>query len=266
MLEIYIYTFASVILVSIASLIGIVALLLNERILGRAVFFMVSLAVGALLGGAFIHLIPEAFEEHGSGTLASLLVIAGILIFFSIEKFLHWHHRHGQEEEEYHPEYHKQVAPSNNSQPRIHPLGYMILISDGFHNLLDGIIIAVSFLASIELGIAATIAVLLHEIPQEIGDFGVLLHAGFSKMRALFFNFLSASAAILGAGIALLVSEVAEGFASVLLPVAAGGFIYIATVDLIPELHKTIRVGRSLAQFAVILIGVGAMLALVLLE
>src|SRR3989344_3083381 len=166
MLSVYFYSIASVVIVSFVSLAGIFAISLKENVLRKCVFLTVSLAVGALLGDAFIHLIPEAFESIGQPILVSVAVIAGILVFFIIEKFLHWHHH----------------ALGEESGETIHPSGQMILISDGVHNFIDGLIIGASYLVGVEVGIATTIAVILHEIPQEIGDFGVLLHAGFSKM------------------------------------------------------------------------------------
>jgi zinc and cadmium transporter len=218
---IYIYTLISVLIVSIISLVGIIGISLREKVLKEYVFVFVSLAVGALLGDAFIHLIPEAIEEIGNINLIAILVIIGVFLFFILEKFIHWHH-HGSDIEENH----------------VHPVGKMILFSDGVHNFMDGIIIAASYMVSIEIGIATTIAVVLHEIPQEIGDFGVLLHAGYSKGRALFLNFLSALTAVAGALFLFLLGGFAEPIVTWVLPIAAGGFIYIAIADLIPELHK----------------------------
>lgn len=249
MITTYIYAFASVVAVSLVSLIGVFSLSMREDIIKKYISLFISLAVGALLGDAFIHLIPEAFEKYPSHTLASLLIIAGIILFFTIEKFLHWHH-HGEDQEE-----------SN-----IHPVGKMLLFTDGFHNLIDGIIIGVSFLVSVPVGIATTIAVVLHEIPQEIGDFAVLIHSGYEKKRALWLNFISALTSIFGVGIALVFGNIAGNFTSWILPISAGGFIYIAVADLIPELHKTKELKYSVLQIIAVLTGVLAMLALTLLE
>ena len=197
----------------------------------------------------FIHIIPESFESSANITLTSLLIISGLLIFFILEKFLHWHH-HGEDKELNH----------------VHPVGKLILFSDGVHNLIDGIIIGVSFLVSIPLGIATTVAVILHEIPQEIGDFAVLLHAGYSKKRALFLNFVSASFSIIGVIIALVLSNISDSFILYLLPIASGGFIYIALADLIPELHKHKGLRNSFAQIVTVIVGVLLMLALTLFE
>jgi len=247
MTTIHIYALGSVIVVSLFSLIGIFGLSLRKELLEKYVFIFISLAVGALLGDAFIHLIPEAFEDATNSLLISILVITGILFFFILEKFLHWHH-HGEDKEKIH----------------IHPVGKLVLFSDGVHNFIDGVIIGVSFLVSVPLGIATTLAVILHEIPQEIGDFAVLLHAGYSKTRALWLNFLSALLAIAGVIFALLLGDVAENFIVYFLPIAAGGFIYIAVADLIPELQKTKEIKYSILQIIVVITGVLAMVALLI--
>jgi zinc and cadmium transporter len=229
--------------------VGVFSFSLKEELIKKYVGLFISLAVGALLGDAFIHLIPQSFEKIKNNTLTGILIIAGILIFFIIEKFLHWHH-HGEDKDE----------------TEIHPVGKLILFTDGFHNLIDGIIIGVSFMVSIPVGIATTLAVVLHEIPQEIGDFAVLIHSGYTKKKALWLNFLSALTAVVGAFIALIFGSVAETFTIWVLPIAAGGFIYIALADLIPELHKMNKVKNSVLQFSVLLFGIILMLAFGLLE
>ncbi len=256
MFFIYLYSILSVIAVSLVSLVGIFTLTLNDKILKKYVFLLVSLAVGALLGDSFIHLIPESFETIGNGTNVSLAVIAGILIFFILEKVLHWHHHHVCDEES-----DKELEASH-----IHPSGYMILISDGAHNFIDGLIIGASYLVSIEVGIATTIAVILHEIPQEISDFGILLHAGYTKMKALWLNFLSALASVFGAVLALIIGSSSEILTTWLIPVAAGGFIYVALSDLIPEMHKTKLIKHSILQVIAVVVGICAMLLLLKLE
>lgn len=245
----YIYTLSSVLLVSIVSLVGVFGLSLKQEILKKYVFIFVSLAVGALLGDAFIHLIPEAIEEIGNTNLVAILIIVGVFLFFILEKFIHWHH-HGSDIEENH----------------IHPVGKMILFSDGLHNFMDGVIIAASYMISIEIGIATTIAVILHEIPQEIGDFGVLIHAGYSKVKALFLNFVSAFFAVFGAITVFFLGEFAGSAIKWFIPLAAGGFIYIAIADLIPELHKEKNKLYSIIQVLVATIGVLLMYGLLFLE
>lgn len=249
MVTAYIYAFISVIGVSLVSLVGIFALSLKEEILRKYIFIFISLAVGALLGDAFIHLIPEAFESSIHATLVSILIIIGVLFFFILEKFLHWHH-HGEDKEE----------------PNIHSVGKLLLLSDGFHNLIDGIIIGVSFLVSVPVGIATTLAVILHEIPQEIGDFAVLIHSGYEKREALWLNFFSALMAMAGLILALIFGSLAETFTLWILPIAAGGFIYVAVADLIPELHKTKEIKYSVLQIVAVVAGILAMAALTLLE
>jgi len=262
--EVYVYTLASVFIVSMVSLIGLFTLSLKEDVLRKYIFLLVSLAIGALLGDAFIHLIPESFESLDA-TLVGLLIIVGILAFFILEKFLHWHHSHGLEDEGCADQY-REHEEAQGEGGGIRPLGHLVIVSDGVHNFLDGVIIAASYFVSAEVGIATTAAVMLHEIPQEIGDFGVLLHAGFTRMRALFVNFLSALSAVLGALAVLFLNETLETAILWLVPLAAGGFIYIASSDLIPELHKTEHAGESLLQLAAIAIGVVAMALLVLAE
>ncbi|MEK7664205.1 MAG: ZIP family metal transporter [Patescibacteria group bacterium] len=245
MISSYIYSFLGVIVVSIISLIGVSTLSLKENFLRKYIFIFISLAVGSLLGDAFIHLIPESIENVSNPALLGILIIFGIIIFFVIEKFLHWHH-HGDYENGEH----------------IHPAGNLVLISDGVHNLIDGIIIGVSFVASVPIGIATTIAVILHEIPQELGDFTVLLHSGYERHKALFLNFISALTAVLGVFIAFVLGQAGQIFITWILPITAGGFIYIAVADLIPELHKTKEVKHSLQQIIAVIVGVLAMLAL----
>ena len=235
--------------VSLVSLVGVFSLSIKEEILKKYISFFISLAIGALLGDAFIHIIPEAFESNLGANLSSILIIVGILLFFVIEKFVHWHH-HGEDKEEEH----------------IHPVGKLILFTDGFHNLIDGAIIGASFLVSIPVGVATTIAVILHEIPQEIGDFAVLIHAGYTKKKALIWNFLSALASFIGLIIVFVFGNVVENAALWFIPIAAGGFIYIAVADLIPELHKTKEVKHSIIQLSIIILGVLSMIALTLLE
>ena len=249
MMTIYIYTFVSVIVVSLISFIGIFTLSLKEEVLRKYIFVFISLAVGALLGDALIHLIPEALKGFADTTLPSVLIIAGIFFFFVLEKFLHWHH-HGEDKEKH----------------EIHPVGKLILLSDGVHNFMDGIIIGTSFLVSVPVGLATTLAVILHEIPQEIGDFAVLLHAGYTKRRALWLNFLSAISAIFGAILLFAMGGTAEIFSLWFLPVAAGGFIYVAVADLIPELHKTKETSYSVLQIIAVMVGVLAMVALTFIE
>jgi len=245
----WLYSIGSVVLVSLISLVGVVTLSISEGKLKRVVFILVGLATGALFGDAFIHLLPESFKASPSKVETSVYILVGIFVFFILEKFLLWRHEHGLQD----------------TQPT-HHVGLMNLVADGLHNLIDGMLIGASYLGGTKIGIATTLAVVLHELPQEIGDFGILLHAGFSRTRALLFNFLSASLAIIGAVIALLIGAETTTFSSFMLPITAGGFIYIAGSDLVPELHKESDLTKSLLQFLALTIGVGLMLLLLLLD
>ncbi|MEK7201481.1 MAG: ZIP family metal transporter [Patescibacteria group bacterium] len=246
--------FIAVGIVSIVSLIGVVALSWKESLLRSVLFLLISVAAGALLGDAFIHLIPEAFEETGDPLLISLLILGGFLAFFILEKLLNWHHVHTDE------------PLLAEEHARIHPVGHLVLISDGLHNLVDGVAIGAAFMVSIEVGVATTIAIILHEIPQEIGDFALLIHAGFSRTKALFFNFLSAISAFVGVGLAVWIGSVFETTTPLIAAFAAGMFVYIAGSDLIPELHKTSGIKKSLIQLGAILVGIAVMVALLVLE
>jgi zinc and cadmium transporter len=245
----WLYTIGSVFLVSIIAFVGVFALSLKEETLKRIVLYLVSFAAGALFGGAFIHLLPEAAEEFGFSARISIYLILGIVTFFIVEKFIHWRHCH---------------IPTSKDHP--HPFAYMNLIGDGVHNFIDGLIIAGSYLVSIPLGMATTIAVILHEIPQEIGDFSVLVHGGFSRKRALLLNFVTALTAVIGALVALILGGFFDNTASFLLPFAAGGFIYIAGSDLIPELQKECAPKKSAIQLLFFLLGIAVMLGLIFLE
>ena len=248
MVTTYGYALVSVMVVSLLSFAGLLVLSLKETVVRKCTFVFISIAVGALLGDAFIHLIPETFEAVANPTLASILIIGGILVFFVLEKFLHWHH-HGQDAED-----------------GVHPVGKLVILSDGVHNFIDGVIIAASFFVSVPLGLATTLAVILHEIPQEVGDFSVLLHAGYSKMRALWLNFASALTALVGALFFFVLGEQVESALVYVLPIAAGGFIYIALTDLIPELQKTKNVTHSFYQLCAVILGIAFMVMLTWVE
>lgn len=239
---IYFYTILSTVIVSLISFIGVLTLAFKEEMTRKITMFLVSLSAGALLGESFLHLMPEAVNGSGGNLSVWLWVLAGIIIFFILEKIIFWHHCHN-------PISHK----------HIHPLGKMNIISGGLHNFIDGMIISGAFLTSIPLGIATTVAIVAHEIPQEFGDFGILIYSGFSKAKALLLNFLSALTAIVGAVAGLAVSAQVENFTAYIIPFAAGGFIYIATADIIPELHKETNFKKSLKQLLGILLGIGIM-------
>jgi zinc and cadmium transporter len=244
---VWIYTLAAVFLVSLVSFAGILTISLRLETLKKILMFLVSLSAGALLGGAFFHLIPEAAEEAGFDVRLALLILFGIIVFFILEKIICWRHCH---------------IPTCAEHP--HPIAFMNLIGDAFHNLIDGMIIAGTFLVSIPLGISTTLAVIFHEIPQEIGDFGVLIHGGFSRLKALLLNFASALTAVLGAVLVLALNLKVEAVAAYLVPFTAGGFIYIAGSDLIPELKRNITPLNSLIEMLFLLLGLGVMYLLVI--
>ena len=239
-MEVWIGTLVSVFLVSLVSLVGVFFLALRKEKLQNIQLLLVGLATGGLLGGAFFHLLPESFESFDHPEEASLILALGFMLFFILERFLHWHHNHT-------------TGLSENTG--IKPFGTINLVADMFHNFLDGLLIAAAFSYSTSIGIATTITVLLHELPQEIGDFGVLIHAGYSRKKALLFNFLSACTAFIGAILILSTGKSAEGISTWILPLAAGGFIYLAAADLIPELHAEKKVKRSIQQFIALLLG-----------
>ena len=248
---VWVYTLTSVILVSALSLVGIFTLSLNKNRLQKILLYLVSFAAGGLFGDALIHLLPESFERLGAKLSTSLYIVSGILIFFILEKFVRWRHCH---------------VPTDQSH--LHPVVTMNLLGDGLHNLIDGMIIGATYMVSIPLGITTTLAVVLHEIPQEIGDFGVLIYGGLSTAKALAFNLLTASVSIAGALISLCVGPLIGDYAVTLLPITAGGFLYIAGSDLVPELQQEcdVNVSSAVLQFIFMILGIGVMALLVFLE
>ena len=246
--ESILFTLGSVIIVSLISFAGVITLAFSDKSMKKSLFYLVAFSAGALLGDAFIHLLPEAVEAGFTAEI-SLFVLSGMIVSFLLEKIVRWRHCH---------------IPTSKSHP--HPFAYMNLFGDVAHNFIDGLIIGASYLASIPAGIATTVAVIFHEIPQEIGDFGVLLHGGFSKKKALVMNFLTATVAIIGAIAALFLGSLAAGSITFLVSFAAGGFIYIAAADLIPELHKNVSIKSAIVEIIIILIGMFIMYGLLFIE
>ncbi len=250
MTVVWLYSLVSVVIVSLISLVGVLAFSLKEENLKKVLMYFVSFSAGGLFGHAFIHMIPEAVGENGFGLQVSLYILIGIVTSFVVEKLLQWRHCH---------------VPTSEEHP--HSFAYMNLFGDAVHNFIDGLIIGGSYLASIPLGVATTLAVVLHEIPQEIGDFGVLIYGGFNRSRAIFFNFSTAFTAILGTIVALSMGFLIQDFIPFLIPFAAGNFIYIAGSDLIPELHKEESgLLKSTLQLTAFILGVLILFSLVLLE
>jgi len=245
----WIYTIVSVLTVSLISLIGIFALKIEKKkSMHTFLIYLISFSAGALLGDVFLHLLPELVESSSLSITNSMAILGGIIIFFTIEKVVHWQHCH---------------MPS--SKEHVHSFAVVNLVGDGVHNFIDGLIIGASYLVNIPLGIATTIAVLIHEIPQEIGDFGVLVHGGFSTKKALFFNFLSAFVSVLGAVVSLSLAQYSPNITALLIPIAIGGFIYIAGSDLIPELHKEFETRKALLEIFSLILGIAVMALLLLI-
>tara|TARA_Y100000310_G_C20630848_1_gene788590 strand:- start:981 stop:1736 length:756 start_codon:yes stop_codon:yes gene_type:complete len=248
-LNVWIYSIISVLLVSIISIIGVVFFSVRIKTLKKVMIYMVSFSAGALFGDVFIHLLPEIAEEVGFGLNISIYVLVGIIFSFIVEKIIHWRHCHHPHDEEHN-----------------HTLATMNIFGDFVHNFIDGIIIGVSYLVSIPVGIATTVAVVLHEIPQEIGEFGVLIHSGYTRKKALFFNFIVSLSAVIGVIASLILNNSMEGVTTFMIPFAAGSFIYIAGSDLIPELHKEVELKKSIYQLISFVLGIGIMILLLLLE
>ena len=231
-----IYIIVATLVISLSSLMGVITLSFKPVFLQRILLLLVSLSAGTMLGGAFIHLLPEAAEMLEINQTLTITLLS-FCFFFLVEKTLHWRHCHKQ-------------------NCHIHEFGYLNLIGDSIHNFIDGLIIAGSFIVSIPLGLTTTLVIIFHEIPQEIGDFGVLIYSGFKKSKALFLNFLSALCAILGGIIGFLLFEKIENFFIFLLPFAAGGFIYIATSDLIPEIKTENKINKKIIHFLIFISGI----------
>ena len=247
MIQIWIYTLTSVVTVSLISLVGIFTLGIKQDRLQHILFYLVSFSAGALLCDVFIHILPEIMTEE-TALQNGAYILVGIMLFFVLERVLMWHHSHGFHKEE------------------VHSMVYLTIVGDALHNFLDGVAIAAAFLASIPIGIATATAVIFHEIPQEIGQFAILMHGGWSRVKALFYNFFSALTAILGAMLVLLFAQSFEEAPSVLLGLGAASFIYIAMSDLIPELQKEQQTRRSILQLIWMIAGIGIMALLLLFE
>ncbi len=218
-------------LVSLISLSGVLVLGWKEKFLQKILIFLVSFSAGAMLGAAFFHLLPEALENFQQPGQLFQYTLLGMIIFFVLEKILRWRHCH-------------EITCETH-----HHLGYLNLVGDGVHNLLDGIIIYSAFAVNVGLGLATLISIILHEIPQEIGDFGVLIYAGWQKKKAVLMNLFSALFALVGVLISFCLIKYVANINNFLLPLAAGGFIYIAASDLIPEIHKETKLFKSFLTF-----------------
>ena len=234
------------------------AALVAFRLKANWISTLVSYAVGALLGAAFLDLLPHIFHEAKSPERAAGFLLAGILAFFMLEKLLLWrHHHHTSAEEQAEAE--EQMRHAGHDHGRS---GWMIVFGDSFHNFTDGVIIAGAFIADIKLGVVTSLAIIAHEIPQEIGDFVVLLHSGFGRGKALFWNAVSGMSAVLGGLIAYFALSAVSEWLPEILAFAAASMIYVAVADLIPGLHRKTGLGESLTQFAFIVLGVASIWAI----
>ncbi|MFA5357129.1 MAG: ZIP family metal transporter [Candidatus Omnitrophota bacterium] len=232
----FIWAFGASIAVSLISLVGIFALLIKEKLLDKLLLVLIGFSAGALIGGAFLHLLPEALEETEAQAVF-LYLIAGFVAFFILERYFHWRHCH------------KGVCS-------IHAFTYLNLVGDAIHNFTDGLVIGASFIVNVHFGVVTTLVIIMHEIPQEIGDFGVLVYGGFSKLKALYYNFFTALTCVLGTVAGYFICANTRSFSPVLLPFTAGGFIYIAACDLVPELHKQEDLRKSASAMAAFLCGI----------
>lgn len=239
LVQIIVATFA----ISLISLAGVLTFYVRAKLLDKVLSTLVALSTGALLGGAFLHLLPEAIAKAGADLNIFLSLLLGFCLFFILEQFLRWHHQH-------------------NIAYGVQPFSYLILIGDSVHNFVDGLAIAAGFITSYPTGVATAIAVALHEIPQELGDFGVLVHGGFRRGQALAFNYVTAMTAILGGIAGYFVSLAMQNSLLYLLPFAAGNFIYISAADLIPEIKHRGDLRMSILHIGTFLVGLGIMLAL----
>ncbi|MEK6799674.1 MAG: ZIP family metal transporter [Planctomycetota bacterium] len=229
-------------LMSFIALIGSVTLIVKEATLDRLLLPLVAFASGSLIGGAFFHMLPAAVEELGNGLGTYLWFLGGFLAFLALEQLLHWHHCHRP------MEMHRE------------PLGYLILIADALHNLLGGLAVGAMFVIDFRLGLTAWLAAAAHEVPQELGDFAVLVHGGWSRKSALVFNFASALTFPVGGLLSAMLSQ--ELDIRFLIPFAAGNFLYIGAVDLIPEFKERCRSRADLAHIGAFVVGLSVLLAM----
>jgi zinc and cadmium transporter len=238
----FIWIIGSTLAMSLIAWIGLLTLFLKEKLLKKIIMPLVSFSAGALLGGAFLHMLPEAITKMDNLLSIFLWLLFGFSLFFLLENFIKWHHCH--------------ETPSNHKKP----VTYLILIADGLHNFIGGLAIAGAFIVDIQVGIVTWLACAAHEIPQELGDFGILIHGGWHKKKALLFNFFSALTIVLGGLIAYLISTKID--VAFLLPFAAGNFIYIACSDLIPEIKQKTDLKINLIHFITFIIGILLILAI----
>lgn len=238
-MEVLLYTILALTAASVGSVaLSGTLLLLNNKWLGKISGYLLYLAGGTLLGSALLGLVPEATEAIGLEAVVEWVLI-GILFFFVLEKIILWRTCHNED-----------------CERQNHAAAPMIIIGDAFHNAIDGVVIAASFLTSVELGIFVTISVVLHEIPQELGDFGILIKSGYSRKKALWYNLLSGSSSLVAGISAYFLLDVVQAFIPYTIAIAAASFLYVSMADLIPEMHKETKPKESIIQIFMILVGV----------
>ncbi|MFO7795094.1 MAG: ZIP family metal transporter [Promethearchaeati archaeon] len=265
------YGFIAIFLIGCLSLVGIFMISFREKTLDNILFILVAFATGTILATALFDLIPESIHhlEELGGILSEYwvfgFILLGYVVFFVVERFIYWFHGHAHQQENEYVCYDTITEGLERTEkgPKIRNFALLNLIGDGLHNFLDGVIIIVAFLTGIGNGIVITLAVLFHELPQEVGDFGILLYGGFSKRTALFFNFLSAMVALLGGLFALFLSGILETFNLFFLAFSGGGFLYLASAELMPEILKQKNFKKSVIQALIFIAGILLIILLV---
>lgn len=238
---------AIIFVISLLGLSGGILLIYREKWAKLISKYLITFAIGSLLGVAFLDLLPESINLTQSPETILIFSLAGIFVFYLLEKTLLWYHHHSIEHI-----WHGKHPP----EEKAHPVGYLITFGDALHNFIDGLIIAAGFLVDFRLGITTSIAVLVNEIPQEIGEFAILLHAKFSKSKIILYSLIAQMTAIIGALIGFFYLPLFQNLEAYLLAFAAGGFIYIASTDLLPETHREKNLGKSLVQVLLLVLGV----------
>jgi zinc and cadmium transporter len=230
-MSVFLISFLCALGIACLSMIGIFFVALKHKTLEKILLLLISFSAGTLLGGAFFHLLTEAIEEFGNPLKIFIFMLIGFLMFFILEKIFRWHHCH-----------------DDQCETKKH-LGKLNLIGDGFHNVIDGLVLVSVFVVDLKLGWSILFAIAIHEVVQEIGDFGVLIYSGYTKRKALVYNFISACSILIGVILGYFLFNNIQNLNIFLLPFAAGGFIYIATSDIIPELHKENNLKKSSLSF-----------------
>lgn len=245
-MSLLLYIILANVVISLFSIVGVVTILINDYFTKKVTFGLIGLSTGTLIGGAFLHLLPRALITLNVNQVF-LAVLVSFIVFFVIEKVFHWHHCH-------------------NGDCEVHTVGYMNLLGDGVHNFIDGMTIAAAFTVDIKLGLFTSLAIMFHEIPQEVGDFAVLLYAGFDKLKAIFYNLAVALLSVLGGIAGYFFINAGVDVSNYLLPFAAGGFIYISMSDLLPEIKSETSLSKSFFAFSLFLVGVAIMYGLTFFE